>query len=637
MHKYIINNRKKIIVSTLCIIVLVTIIKVTSSFSIYSNNEQTAPQFIPDYIIVGAGAGGGVLAARLAEDKNTKVLLIEAGPDNTKEEDIIKMSSFEKLWTTSKNTKKGSPSNLAFVTIPQNGKIYAYPRGTGLGGSVNHHAGVDGRGSDVIYDNWAETLDDKSWSADNLRPIFIKMENYDVPNSKKEAHGQNGWLHIRKDKIVEEMDHSLISTLKESLSVEFREDFYDNPEDKSGIGAEDIQMHNDGRRSYVINDLLLPRQRENQENGWNNLNIVTDQLVTKVIFKDKHAIGVEVIDGARAYQADDRHIEDNKNSNKITYIAKKEVILCGGAINTPQILMLSGVGPKDELEKLNIKVIEDLPGVGKNLIDHMEVTNIYEIKNLPNKVWRMQANYLSQIDPSWEKWGDKELLNEGGLPLVWDWFSDYDARDKRNPDLHISIVHSYLRDFNFDPKRFNEDDPLKASWINKYIKQKDPKNPVSYFGFLTEILKVNSKTGSIKLASNNPTEAPLIDPQLNKSDEDLTRLAMGIQLQRKIMQKPEMQKYEPVEVLPGPNFKTLEQLKDYISRYSSFGHHISGTAKMGKASDPMAVTNSSGLVRGVTGLRICDASLAPEMPGYNTSRPTYMIGEVIAEKIKSEK
>ncbi len=594
--------------------------------------------FEPDYIIVGAGAGGGVLAARLAEDKNNKVLLIEAGPDSTDHQHIASSATWLYLADLPKEiSPDGSPSNWAFETTDQKGKVYAYPRGTGLGGSTNHHAMVDGRGSPVIYDKWAKEVGDPTWSGESLDYYFKKIENFDVPKSNKEAHGQKGWLHIKQGKLREKFHHDMIAVAKDKFGAKYRDDFYDDPNDFSGIGPHDTQVHNDGRRSYVAIDLLLPRYKENKEKGWNNFEIKLDHLVTKIVFEGSRAVGVEVIPAPRAYSVDKQHNPESKNVERVIYKAKKEVIICGGSINTPQILMLSGIGPKAELEKLGIKVIKDAPGVGRNWQDHMEVTVSYDMKNLPNGVWLNQAALLALEDPSWEKFADMESLTENGTPVVWEWFSDLEERDPRFPDLHIHTFHTYFRDFNFNHEIYNDPDPLKAGYIGMILQQLDPTNPKPRFGFLVEITKVQANSGSVKLASTDPTEQPIIDPQLFASDEDVTRLAKSILLIRKLMSDPRLQAYGPEEIHPGPAFEGLEGAKDYIIRYSAFGHHASGTAKMGRKDDPMAVVDNNLKVIGVEGLRVCDASIFPSVPGYNTSRPSYMVGEVLADKIKQGK
>ncbi|MBP6986608.1 MAG: GMC family oxidoreductase N-terminal domain-containing protein [Alphaproteobacteria bacterium] len=595
-------------------------------------------QFEPDYIIVGAGAGGGVLAARLAEDKNNKVLLIEAGPNNTAHEQIATSASWLFLADLPKEVSPdGSPTNWAFKTTNQNGKVYAYPRGTGLGGSTNHHAMVDGRGSPIIYDEWAKEVGDDSWSGESLDYYFKKMENFDVPKAKKEAHGQTGWLHIKQGKMREKFHHDYVAVAQEKFGAKFRDDFYDDPNDFSGIGLHDTQVHNDGRRSFVATDLLLPRLEENKEKGWNNFELVTDQLVTKVLFEGKRAVGVEVIPAPRAYGVDKRHNPDSKKAERITYKAKKEVILCGGAINTPQLMMLSGIGPKAELEQHGITVIKDAPGVGRNWQDHMEITITFDMNNLPGGVWKSQAALLALGDPAWADKADMESLTENGTPIVWEWFSDLDKRDPRYPDLHIHTFHLYFRDFNFNPEVFDDPDPLKAGYIYTILQALDPKNPKPTIGFLLEITKVQANTGSVKLANIDPTSPPIIDPQLFASDEDVTRLAKGIELIRDLMSDPKLQAYGPVEHTPGGDFSGLKGAKDYIRRYSAFGHHCTSTCKMGRVDDPMAVVDSNLKVIGVEGLRICDASIFPSVPGYNTSRPTYMVGEVLADKIKAGK
>lgn len=163
-----------------------------------------------------------------------------------------------------------SPSHWRFKTTPQHGKIYGYPRGTGLGGSVSHHVLIDGRGLPSVYNEWAELTGDPTWRFENLVPIFKEMENYDVPGADESVHGKEGWLHIKHGKLEEGYHDEFIRSTTANLDVSFRTDLYDDPKNLYGIYRTDTQMHNDGRRSYVATDLILPTYERTKEQGWNN-------------------------------------------------------------------------------------------------------------------------------------------------------------------------------------------------------------------------------------------------------------------------------------------------------------------------------------------------------------------------------
>ena len=597
--------------------------------------DGTDMSYEADYVVVGAGAAGSVLAARLAEDGTRSVILLEAGPDNTADPFIAAAARFPFLFDLPASAGPcPSPSHWGFVSS-QNGKDYCYPRGTGLGGSTNHHALVDGRGSPLVYDEWAKLTGDQRWSYQRLLPFFMRMENFDVPYVDTSVHGKSGWLHIKRARLEKGFHPDLLHMAMQELGAPFRHDFYNDTNNFAGIGWCDMQVHHDGRRSNAAVDLLLPALERSTARGWNNLRILTDTLATRIVFDKNRAVAVEALEGGRAYTADCAHRPGTSPPNPITVAARKEVILCGGAINSPQLLMLSGIGCHEHLARHGVAVVKDLPGVGQHLQDHIEVGHVFEVNNLPDKVWRWQSTFLASASPDYAANADPSAFTENYIPLVFDWFSGFDDPNPMWPDLHIHLFTGFFRDFNLNPDRWVDTDPLKASYLRDYLSPVDISGPKTFNTFIIECVKPAPTRGRITLQSRDPTAPPIVDLGLYQADADLTRLAMGIQWLREMMDHPIMRKYAAAEVLPGPAWQSIDQLKNYLRNYSSFGHHISGTVKMGTAADGLAVVDSECRVFGVEGLRVCDASIFPEIPSYNTSRPAYLVGEVLADILTS--
>lgn len=558
-------------------------------------NQQTARKLSTwaTHIIVGAGASGGVLAARLAEVPTNRILVLELGPDSV------------------------SPPSLAFDTTMQLGRKYRYPRGHGPGGSTNHHGLVDGRGNGLVYDHIAELVQDDRWSYQNVLPYYIKMETYTSPYADMEYHGSNGWLKVEPSHLESSFFRDVITAASEVTGAPIYEDPQGPPENADGIGPIDFQMHPDGSRSYVVDDLLLPQIKKS-----NNLVVLLNTLVTRVLLEpisddEYDAVGVETIHGPHIYSVDPTLPETNSEL-VVDFFASKEVILSGGAINTPQILMLSGIGPREHLEQLGIPVLLDRPGVGSNLLDHQEVNVIYEVD--ANK-----SEYLASRSP----------IPEG---VAIDWYPDIPS--DIGHDVHITTSRGFFFDFDDDSL-----DPLPDgnTRIDYMQSQYDPYNPRVFQHYLIENLAISQANGTVRLQSSDSTQAPLLDLRLYEDDEAAERLARTILMVREIAHHPLLRQYykldennDPIEIFPGQEYETVDELKDYVKRWSAFGHHISGTAKMGPVSQEDAVVDTRLRVHGVPNLRIVDTSIYPfpYLHGYNTSRGAYLIGEMAADFIK---
>lgn len=624
-----------------------------------------------DYIIVGAGAAGSVVAARLAENLDNKVLVLELGPDNQNNPDIMNPKEAPLLWNNPDGPQP-SPTCLAFRTKIQDERAYNYPRGNGAGGSTNHHQLIDGRGSKKVYDHISEIVGDNTWSSENVWKYFNKMESYNVPFVDMRFHGSNGWLQIKHQEINSKLQRDYMFTTNIVTGAPIRYDFSSDPNDSSGIGWCDMQIDKDGERSFSFKNLLVPMLQKS-----NNIVVLFDKLVTKIFLEATdnltyRAIGVETLDSKETpYEVDCTINGKNKSSSNgshiigtpIMYRARKEIILCGGAINTPQLLLLSGIGPSEHLKMHNIPVLLDMPGVGSNLMDHHEVGLTYEVNPLVH-VWPSQAtNIIKTINALSEEFYNefaktKEYLsqfaaNEDGM-IMFDWFSGFDQDDEY--DLHIHSGNSFFFDFDFDsteplPNGKQRRDYFHSQfYLDKFVKQDDIYLPHVFHTFLIEVLKISRADGTIRLANANPITAPVIDLGLYLDDEACERMAMGILMMRKIVMHPALRSYykldpkgRPVEIFPGYHIETIDDLKAYLKKWSSFGHHISGTAKMcntSKQSTAAAIANGGVIdsklrVLNVPNLRVADTSIYPQpfLHYYNTSRAAYVVGEIAADII----
>lgn len=614
------------------------------------------------HIIVGCGAAGSVVAARLAENPDNNVLVIELGPNNLGHSFIETPGKNFLLWDNPFGPQP-SPSSLAFETKKQDGRTYRYPRGNGFGGSTNHHSLIDGRGSAQIYDKIAQLVGDSRWAYQNILPYYKKMENYHGSSENKSYRGNTGWLQVIQHEGKSPLHADFMQAAHKTTGAPIRKDLSSDPKKADGISLVNLHVTPEGQRSAAFENLLLPLMMKQK-----NVIVLFNTLVTKVLIEEKddtlRAVGVDVFHKPRAYHVDNS-LKDTKSNSaplKVRFNAQKEIILSGGAINTPQLLLLSGVGPAQHLKEIGIPVILDKPGVGSNLLDHHEVAITYEV-DADKLIWPTQAtNILDTVDAELNKtknenkkaellalrarvlpFADKTEQRIGKGSIILDWHSG--LKSDVGHDLHIAASEGFWFDFDFKSLEKLPDGKQRAEYFMSEEIINAPNFPRVFHHFLLEIIKITKSAGSIRLANSNPSAQPIIDLALYQDDEAVERMAHGIQMVRKIAQHPDLKKYykldsagNPIEIFPGPEVKTIDELKAYLKRWSAFGHHIAGTAQMGRTDNPSAVVDTHLRVIGIPNLRVIDTSVypSPYLHGYNTARAAYLIGEVGADLIKED-
>ncbi|MFL9931020.1 GMC family oxidoreductase N-terminal domain-containing protein [Paraburkholderia sp. RL18-103-BIB-C] len=532
-----------------------------------------------DYIIVGAGTAGCVLANRLTEDPEVHVLLLEAGGNDDYHWIHVPVGYLYCI---------GNPrTDWLYKTQPEaglNGRALSYPRGRVLGGSSSINGMIYMRGQREDYDEWARVTNDPSWSWNAVLPVFKRSEDHHA--GANESHGAGGPWRVEKQrlkwKILEEF-----SKAARQNGIPATDDF--NRGDNTGVGYFDVNQKR-GIRWNASKAFLRPALKRP------NLTVITGAHTQRVMFEGRRCSGVE-------YRGDN-----------VDYLAKArcEVILSSGAVNSPQLLELSGIGNGARLQNLGIEVVKDLRGVGENLQDHLQLRMAYKVEGVRT---------LNTASAHW--WGklmigvQYALLQSGPMSMSPSQLgafakSDPDDRSITRPDLEYHVQPLSLDRFGEPLHRFN--------------------------AFTASVCQLRpASRGSIHIGSAEASAPPLIAPNYLSTDYDRHVAANALRLTRRIAAAPALARYRPQEILPGIQYQSEEELQQAASLVGTTIFHPVGTCRMGTTDDPAAVVDNRLRVIGVDGLRVVDASVMPNITSGNTNSPTLMIAERASDMIREDR
>ena len=529
-----------------------------------------------DYIIVGAGTAGCVLANRLSQDPSKRVLLLEAGKkDNYFWIDI----PVGYLYTI------GNPrTDWCFETEAEtglNGRSISYARGKVLGGCSSINAMIYMRGQQYDYDHWAE-LGNRGWAWQDVLPVFRRSESYQ--HGADDFHGANGELRVEERRVNWEILDAWRDAAEE-CGIPKIDEF--NRGDNFGNAYFQMNQRN-GKRWSAVRAFLDPVKARS------NLTILTEATVSKICFDDNAikptATGVVIRQG----------------SHEQLFEANSEVILAAGAIASPQLLQLSGIGVSETLYKHGIQPLIELPGVGENLQDHLQIRTIYSVDNT------VTLNQRARTPWGMALMGLEYFLRKTGpLTMPPSQLGAFAKTDSNQPTANIEwhVQPLSLDKFGSPLHRYNAITPSVAN------------------------VRPTSR-GQVTLRDQDPSSAPLIQPNYLSTEEDRAVAVAGLKFTREIMAAPALRPFSPQELKPGAHLTTDEELIHAAGDLGTTIFHPVGTCKMGK--DPMAVVDDHLRVHGVKGLRIVDASIMPTITSGNTNAPTVMIAEKGAEFIKNQ-
>ena len=531
-----------------------------------------------DYIVVGAGAAGGVLAARLSEDPRLKVLLIEAGGSHR--HPLVTMPAG---WGLAMSSPRLS---WCYESEPEpwaGGRRIKLPRGKVIGGSTSINGMLYIRGHQLDYDGWA-LQGATGWSWPEMLPYFIRSERQ--INLSGKLHGTSGALTAADLPHPHTVTHAMVAAAAQ-MGLPTRRDFNDGENEGAGI----LQVNTlNGRRSSVAANAIAPAMKRS------NLTVMTQTLVTRVLLEGRTAVGVRVRRGG---------IETDLH-------AHGEVLLCGGAINTPQTLMLSGIGAGVDLQRFGIPVVLDLPGVGANLQDHAIVPMTWKLKpGIGSLNERLQG--LGMLRSLVEYLA----LRRGALTSPAAEFTAFFKSDSALSHADIQVVGL----------------PITGDVERAVAAGADPK-PEAFPGFTLAPNQLRPYSrGSVRLKGIDPAEAPAIRFNYLDDERDRRALLMAMRWLRELAKQPALAAITEVETRPGPGTESDEGWLDYIARSLTTGHHPTSTCSMGRMGDSMAVVTPDLRVRGIDRLRVIDASIMPSVISGNTNATAVAIGEKGADLV----
>ena len=514
-----------------------------------------------DYVIVGAGSAGCVLANRLSADASCRVLLLEAGGSD--QSLLIRMpAGISKLSTPQ--------FNWLYNTAPQpamKGRAMYWPRGKTLGGSSSINAMVYIRGQAQDYDQWRQ-LGNAGWSYADVLPFFKKAERNE--RLSDEYHGTDGPLNVAERRYTNPLSHVFVEAAQ-AAGIPFNPDF--NGATQHGCGLYQVTQKK-GQRWSAAAAYLHPVEKRA------NLTIVTGAQATRVIVENGRATGIEYARGRERASAR----------------AEREILLTAGAINSPHLLLLSGIGPADELRAAGVAVVHDLPGVGKNLQDHLNISVLQEATQ------KITLDGMSQGLASLRVALQFALLKNGpGTTNAAEAGAFLSSRgDTQSPDIQ----------FHFIPAQVVDHGRTLA-----------PGHGVTLHACC---LRPESR-GEIRLGSLDPLAPPVIDPNYLASAHDLKVLIEGVKRGREVLAAAPFRPYLGAETAPGRATQSSAEIEEFIRATAETEYHPIGTCKMG--SDAAAVVDERLRVRGIAGLRVIDASIMPTLVSGNTNAPTIMIAE----------